>query len=190
MKQKLEKEEKSNLIKNKTVEKVNSPIKSSENDETGKTKFKKFNLFFSSRPTRTKKGISRLKKFNHGVKKSESEDQKQVKPSKADLTSETRKTKLDKFKSFFSLCTRKKNNDNPRLIKSNYGIKRSKTKTKNLDKSLRHYIKQKLKWVVLLLITYVTFLGGIVSTPILINHFRATSQNQTEKERFNLKSSQ
>ena len=214
MKQKFEKEEERNKrIMTKFVEQVLFAIEGDETDETEKTFLKKVKLFFSS-VAKKKEDISRLKKFNHAIKRSESKNGKQVKANKADgnadLTNEPQKSKLEKFKSFFScctkekneaderadlthepektglekfksflFCTRKKNKDGPKQKQFKDFIKRSKK-----VKSLRNYIKQKWKWIVLFLVNYILTLGEIVSMPILVNRFGGASQNQTEKERF------
>ena len=69
------------------------------------------------------------------------------------------------------------------LKKFDNSIKRSKHELMKSDKSLRSYIKQKWKWIFILFILYAIVFGAVLSTPILINHFRVTSRNETEKER-------
>ena len=94
------------------------------------------------------------------------------------------KTILEKLKSIFRCCKRKKIKDNPRLKKFNYGIKRPKNDIKRLDKSLRRYIKQKLKLVIFFIVIYITIFGAVVSIPITVNHLRIIGQNQIKQERF------
>ena len=97
------------------------------------------------------------------------------------LTDKPQKTTLEKLKSFFSFCTKKKNNDDSGWTKFKNGIKRSKHGKP--VKSLRLYIEQKCKWIIFLFVTYIIFFGLVVSTPMLINHFRTISRNETEQER-------
>ena len=183
MKQKLDKkEEKNEQIMKQFVEKLMCAIEGDETDENEKTFLEKVKLFFSS-IAKKKEDIPKLKKFSQATKRSESKTQKPVKPRKAgqptDITNEPKETKFEKFKSFFKLCTKKKNNENPRPKKIEFGIKRSK----NEIKSLRHYIKQKYKWVISFLLSYIIILGVVVSTPIIIYHLRFMSRNQTKQER-------
>ena len=94
------------------------------------------------------------------------------------------KTILEKLKSIFRCCKRKKIKDNPRLKKFNYGIKRPKNDIKRLDKSLRRYIKQKLKLVIFLMVIYIIIFGAIGSIPMTVNHLSNIGQNETKQERF------
>ena len=162
------KEEKHKKITSDFVGKLICAIEGSESDETEKTLAQKVKLIFGSKTEKKKEDIRRLKKFNHVVKGSRSDVRKPVKPNKddkrADLTHEPQKTKLETFiKSFF---------------------KRPEKVDRKPVKSLRNYIKQKWKWIIVLIVTYIIVLGGILSAPILVNHLRITSQNQTKKERF------
>ena len=131
-----------------------------------KTKFEKLKPFIG-RVIKKKETNSSSKKLNTANKGS-------------DLTNKSQKTIIEKMKSCFSFCTREKNKDNPKLEK----LKRSKNESKEQVKSLRRYIKQKLKWVVLSFVIYIIIFGGVLSTPFVVNHFRVISQNQTEQERF------
>ena len=94
------------------------------------------------------------------------------------------KTILEKLKSIFRCCKRKKIKDNPRLKKFNYGIKRPKNNIKRLDKSLRLYIKQKLKLVIFLIVVYIIIFGAIVSIPITVNYLSIIGHNEIKQERF------
>ena len=94
------------------------------------------------------------------------------------------KTILQKVKSIFSCCKRKKIKDIPRLKKFNYGINRSQNDIKRPDKSLKRYIKQKLKLIIFLIIIYVIIFGAIISIPITVNHLRIIGQNEIKQERF------
>ena len=123
--------------------------------------------------------------------KSKSADERSDKPRKTFLEKLKsvfrcckRRTLLEKLKSIFSCCKRKNIKANPSVEKPNYGIKRSKSHIKKLDKSLKRYIKQKLKWVVFLFVVYVVIFGAIVSIPITVNHLSEIGQNETKQERF------
>ena len=136
-----------------------------ETDESGKTKLGNLNSFFRK--------ISKKKnEKSPGLKKPESTDE------------QTQKSILEKMKSLFRCCRRKTIKDNPSLKKFNYEIKRSDNDTKNLDKSLGRYIKQKLKWVLFLFVIYVLVFGAILSIPITLNHLNVIDQNETKQERF------
>ena len=180
MKRKFEKEEEKNKQK---LEKLENEDK--KTNETKKTFLKKVKLFFSSLTTKKKEDIQKLKKVNHTVKRSESEIQKPVKPNKAaertDLTNIPQKAKNGKFKLFFT--TKKQNRDNFIFKKFEDGSKRFEDEIEMPVKSLRHYIKQKYKWVISLLIIYIIILGVVISAPIIVNHFIVASQNQTEQGR-------
>ena len=187
LKKESEKEAKNKKTVKKLVEKVNCAIKRPETGKTDETTVGKHEFLFGSILEKTDKTNSRLKKFNYGVKKSNNEVQKQVKLNNTDEcsnpTHEPQKRKLKKLTSFFSFCAKTKNKDNPGLKRSNWGIKKSKKEHQKLVKSLRSYIKQKLKWAILLFVVYIIFLSGIVSTPILVKHLRVRGQNQTKQER-------
>ena len=86
---------------------------------------------------------------------------------KLSKNNETDKTKLGKLK----------------LLSSEHGIKRSRNEIKKLD-TLKSYIKKKCKLVTFLLAIYMIIFGAITSTPSMINHFRAASQNRAEQDRF------
>ena len=79
------------------------------------------------------------------------------------------------------LKAEKRNEDDQRLKKISYALKRSKADSR---KSLRRYIEKRWIKATTMLLFYIIFLGATLSTPIIINHFGVKSQNQTEKERF------
>ena len=141
-------------------------FKLSKASKADKTKFEKLKSF-TGRVIKKKETNSSSKKLNTANKGS-------------DLIDKSQKTIIEKMKSCFSFCTRKKNKDNPKLEK----LKSSKDESKEQVKSLRRYIKQKLKWVILSLFIYIIIFGGVLSIPFIVNHFRVISQNQTKKERF------
>ena len=146
-------------------------FKLSEAYKAGKSKTDNLKSFLN-RTTKKKKEKS------SGLKKSKSADERSDEP---------RKTLLEKLKSTFSCCKRKKIKNNPTLKKFNYGIKRSKNDIKKLDKSLRPYIKQKLKWVTFFILIYVIIFVAIISISISVNHLEplsVVSQNKTKQERF------
>ena len=188
LKKESEKEAKNKKTVKKLVEKVNCAIKRPETGKTDETTVGKHEFLFGSILEKTDKTNSRLKKFNYGVKRFNNEVQKQVKLNTADESSnpthEPQKPKFKKLKSLFSFCPKVKNKDNPGLKQLKCGIKKSKSEVKKPVKSLRSHIKQKWKWAVFLVVMYITFLSGLVSTPILVNHLRTTSQNQTKQDRF------
>ena len=125
-------------------------------------------------------------KFNYGIK-STNKIKKTVKKITAydcsNLTGEPGKTKPGKLKSFFCFCT-KKNKETPGLKKFNYDVKKSGKETQKSDKSLQTYFRRNWKPVIFLFFMYLLAIGTIISTPVIVNHFKVTSQNQTEKERF------
>ena len=121
--------------------------------EPKKTFLEKVNAFF------------RCKRWkNHCLKKS---------GERNNLTDETQKTFLEKI-----LKT-----SNSRLAKFNHAIKKHKNGMQKQDKSIRMYIKQNCKWVILFLVVYIIIFGAVVSGPILVNHFRVLNRNETEQER-------
>ena len=194
-------------------------------DEVQKTFLEKF----KETSTAKNEDNSRLKKFNHGTKRSKNETQNQVVSKTTDerlslsdenqktfyeklkafsssitgrqkkkdsclkisttdnerdnLNDEPQKTFFEKMKSFFCFCTSKEDKNNSRLNKLNHTIKRPKKETQKPDKSFRIYIKRNCKWVIFLLIIYIAILGTVVTTPILVNHFRVISLNELEQER-------
>ena len=98
-------------------------------------------------------------------------------------TDEVQKKFLEKMKSFFCFCTAKENKKSSIQKKNNNAMKKPKTKVQKQDKSFRAYIKQNCKWVIFFLVTYIIILGAVVSTPILVNHLRFISLNETKQER-------
>ena len=147
-------------------------FKLSEADEADKTKFEKIKSFFSEKIEKKKE------------KRSDEPQKTMLEKLKSMFCCCKFKTILQKAKSIFSCCKRKKIKDIPRLKKFNYGIKRSKNDIKRLDKSLRWYIKQKLKLVIFLIVIYIIIFGAIVSIPITVNHLSNIGQNETKQERF------
>ena len=74
--------------------------------------------------------------------------------------------------------------DNRGIKKTIHAVKRSKKDVGKPLKSLKTYIEQKWNKVLAMILCYIIFIGAILSTPIVINHFGVKSKNQTEKERF------
>ena len=93
-------------------------------------------------------------------------------------------TKFEKLKSFSSGIKEKENRKNPKQKKLKDDKKISKNEFKYRVKSLRRYIKQKWKWIILLFVTYITIFGVVVSIPIVFYHSIITNENVTEQERF------
>ena len=133
---------------------------------------------------------SSINKFNYGIKRSTNTIKKAVKQITDECsnpTGEPEKSKPGKLKSFFCICT-KKNKETSRLKNFNHGVKITGKEVQKSDKSLRTYTRRNWKLAIFLFFIYILAIGTIVSTPVIINHFKVTSQNQTEKERFiNLK---
>ena len=180
-----------------------------ETNEVQKTFLEKVKSFFCLCTAKNNKNNSKQKKFNCCIKRSKNDEQNQVKSKTADkrdnLTDETQKTFLEKVKSsstderdsvtdelqktflekmrlLICCCTSKKNKNNSRLKNITKKLKNEVQKKKQ-DKSLRIYIKQNTKWVILLLVVHIIIFGAIVSGPILVNYFRFMNQNETEQER-------
>ena len=97
--------------------------------------------------------------------------------------SKTDGTRQSQLKSFFSFLTRRKVKNIARLKKINCGVKGYKNEIRKSDKSLRSYIKRNCKWAAFLIVIYIMILGAIVSTPVAVNHLRATNHNKSEQER-------
>ena len=137
----------------------------------------------------TDKTILEKRKSSSGTrkkKKTEKNDNSKNCNAGSDLNDKPQRTILEKLKSFSCFCTRKKNKDNPTLKQFNNDIKKSDHMTEKPVQSLRSYIKQKWKWTLLILVTYVIVFGAVVSTPFIVGHFRGhfTVINETEQERF------
>ena len=107
-----------------------------------------------------------MKKINHHINRSKTDGTRQA-----------------QLKSIFSVFTRRKVKNIARLKKFNYGVKRYKNEIRKPEKSLRSYIKRNCKWAALLVVIYIIVLGTIVSTPVAVNHLRATNHNKSEQER-------
>ena len=107
-----------------------------------------------------------MKKINHHINRSKTDGTRQA-----------------QLKSIFSVFTRRKVKNIARLKKLNYGVKRYKNEIRKPEKSLRSYIKRNCKWAALLIVIYIIVLGTIVSTPVAVNHLRATNHNKSEQER-------
>ena len=91
---------------------------------------------------------------------------------------------IEHSKTDLSLLKAEKKNSRYALKRYNlYNIISYKPRIRNTVKSLRGYIEKKCYKVITMLLFYIIFLGAILSTPILINHFERKSHNQTEKER-------
>ena len=106
---------------------------------------------------------------------------------------ETQATNLEKLAYVFFRYVhlpKKKRQVNPRLSILNSGVKKIKTDVRKPAKSLRTYIKQKFnKFLIMFFVYLFTFililiLGGLLSKPMVFNHYRVKSNNQTEKDRF------
>ena len=168
---KSKKEEESKHVLNR----FNHIIKGSEKltklaDEKDKLKLERLKSFSSS-ITEKKKEIFILKKLNTA-------------DERPNLTEEPQKKKLGKLKSCLTSCTKRKNKDNSRLERFNFGGTRSRNEYEKQMKSFRDHIAKNCKWVVLLFFIYIIILGAIISVPIYVNHLRARTQNKTEQERF------
>ena len=84
------------------------------------------------------------------------------------------------IKIYSKMKNSKKMNKNDHGVKKfDNSIKRSKPELVKPDKSLRSY----MKWLYILFVFYTIIFGAVLSTPILVNHFRFTSRNETEQER-------
>ena len=86
------------------------------------------------------------------------------------------------IKIYSKMKNSKKMNKNDHGVKKfDNSIKRSKPELVKPDKS--SYMKQKWKRLYILFVFYTIIFGAVLSTPILVNHFRFTSRNETEQER-------
>ena len=95
-----------------------------------------------------------------------------------------KKQSYQRHKKFNYDIKRSKNDTQKQVtLETNSGINTSKEEIKRPGKSLRHFIIQKCKWVILLVVSYVIIVGAAVTTPIIVNHFRIRSQNETKQER-------
>ena len=174
--------------------KLKQKKKEKRSDEPQKTVVEKLKSIFCGCTSKKIKDNPNLEKKNErstSLKISTSNNEQSHKPQKTMLEKLKSvfccckiKTILEKLKSIFRCCKRKKIKDNPRLKKFNYGIKRPKNNIKRLDKSLRRYIKQKLKLVIFLIVVYIIIFGAIVSIPITMNYLSIIGQNETKQERF------
>ena len=144
------------LNKGEKSNQVLSKSKLSETGQIGKIKLGKLKSF-SGKTTKNRRETNLTSKTLNMASES------------SDLIDKPEKTILAKLKSLFSFCTGKKNETNPRL--------------KNSYSSLRRYIKQKCKLIILLFIIYIIIFGAVVSIPFVMNHLRIISQNQTQQER-------
>ena len=79
--------------------------------------------------------------------------------------------------------SKKMNKNDHGLKKFDNSIKRSKPEIVKPDKSLRSYMKQKWKRIYILFVFYAIIFGAVLSTPILVNHFRVINRNETDQER-------
>ena len=174
--------------------KLKQKKKDKRSDETQKTVVEKLKSIFCGCTSKKIKDNPNLEKKNErstSLKISTSNNEQSHKPQKTMLEKIKSvfccckiKTIREKLKSIFRCCKRKKIKDNPRLKKFNYGIKRPKNNIKRLDKSLRRYIKQKLKLVIFLIVVYIIIFGAIVSISITVNYLSIIGQNETKQERF------
>ena len=134
----------------------------------------------------------RLQKFNHAIKRSEADESKKdnnlrsknKRDEGSDLADKPQKTTFEKLKSLLSFYSEKTIEDNQRLRKIKHGYKRSKNEIKERGKSLRQCIKQNRKWVIIVFVIYIIVFGAVVSTPVIVNHLKNISQNETKQERF------
>ena len=195
-----------------TQEKEENAIGGPETDESQKAFLEKLKSFFCFCLAKKNKDDSRLKKSNSRIKRSKNETQNPVISNTAgerfSMSDELQKTFLGKLNAFFSSITEKMRNSNYCLKKSRTANEidnltdepqktflekmksffcfctTKKNQVQKPDKSLRTYIKQNWKWVVLLLVIYIITFGAVVSAPIIVSRLRFISQNETEQERF------
>ena len=169
--------------------------KKSRKEEESKQVLKRFNNIMKGSEKLTKRAdekdkhkLERLKSFSSSITEKKKEIFILKKLNTADerpnLTEEPQKTKLGKLKSCLTSCTKRKNRDNSRLERFNYGGTRSRNEYEKQIKSFRDHIEKNCKWVVLLFFIYIIILGAIISVPVYVNHLKARTPNQTEQERF------
>ena len=118
----------------------------------------------------------------NALKKQLERQEKKKNPIGDPETDKVQKKFLEKMKSFFCFCSAKEKKKSSIQKKINNEIKRPKTTVEKQDKSFRTYIKQNCKWVILFLVIYIIILGAVVSTPILVDHLRVRSLNETKQE--------
>ena len=126
---------------------------------------------------RTLIDLLRLEKTKNGLER-----------SVADKTPKMFQKELKNNKNFNLAVQQYKKDQFPKSSKVHHKI--SITNKKNMKKSLidlmSDYTQQNWKKVLVIVSAYTIFVGAIISTPVLIHHFRAQNQNQIDKfkERF------